>query len=164
MKKTRFSLAAVLALGLIAAGCGGGSDSSTSSSSGDTLTKEEFVSQANAICTTAQADFKQVQEDITKKVQADPSQIQASLQEALTKITPILRDTVNKIGALNPPEDLQSKLDDFVTKVNDAADQIEADPAKFAQDATNGDNPFANLTEDASALGLQNCGPGASGG
>jgi maltose-binding protein MalE len=174
MKKAQLLFAGVLAVALIAAGCGGSDNSSSDSSSSSTgsstssssttatLSKDEFVAKANTVCRDAQARLSKIQSDIQAKVQGDPSQIQKVVEDSITQITPIVRDTVDQIAALDAPSDLQPKLDEFKTKTDDALDQVDADPGKAIQDASSGNSPFTSLQGLATDLGLKDCG-GTSG-
>jgi hypothetical protein len=147
-----------LASGLIAA-CGGGDDNGGGDSGGSALTKEEFTAKANEICTQGQQKIEQVQKDVQAKIQSDPTQAANAIQEVVGQLVPVIRDTLNQIGELNPPAELQSKLDEFTTKANDAIDQLEQDPTKVTQ----GDNPFAELQPLATELGIQDCGQSTGG-
>jgi hypothetical protein len=170
MKKAQLLFAGVLAVALIAAGCGGGSDNSSSDSSSSsgsstssstssaTLSKDEFVAKANTVCRDAQSKLSKIQSDIQAKVQGDPSQIKQVVEDSIGQIVPIVRDTVDQIAALDAPSDLQPKLDEFKTKTDDALDQVAADPAKAIQDASSGSSPFTSLQTLATDLGLKDCG------
>ena len=160
MRSTRVLFAVLLASGLlIATGCGGGDDDGGGDSGGSTLTKEEFTAQANEICTDGQQKIEQVQKDVQAKIQSDPTQAANAIQEVVGQLVPVVRDTLNQIGELNPPAELQRKLNEFTTKANDAIDQLENDPTKVTQ----GDNPFADLQPLATELGIQDCGQSTGG-
>lgn len=148
-----------LASGLIVACGGGDDDSGGGDSGGSALSKEEFVSQANEICTEGQQKLEQVQKDVQAKIQSDPTQAANAIQDVVGQLVPVVRETLSQISELNPPADLQSKLDEFTTKANDAVDQLESDPTKITQ----GDNPFADLQPLATELGIQNCGQPTAG-
>ncbi len=59
LSKRLFALFAVLALALVAAGCGGGSDS---------ISKQQFITQADAICKQGQRQIQTQIEAYAKKV------------------------------------------------------------------------------------------------
>ena len=89
----------VLAAALALAGCGGGGDTA-----GGTLTKAEFVAQANAIC-----------KDYDARIDAlgDPESID-DLVVLAEKAKPIAEDGVAKLRALKAPEDLQASYDEYL--------------------------------------------------
>ena len=82
---------------LVGSACGGGGD-------GDRLTREEFTSQANAIC-----------RDFDKKIDAiDEPQSIADVVDFADEAIPIFEDGLNRLGELEPPEDLQAKVDEWL--------------------------------------------------
>ena len=91
------SLAGLAALAL--AGCGGGGDTA-----GGTLTKAEFVAQANAIC-----------KDYDARIDAlgEPGSIE-DLVGLAEKAKPIAEDGVAKLRGLKAPEDLQASYDEYL--------------------------------------------------
>ena len=96
MKK--LAIAAVLALVLIAAGCGGGGG-------GTSLSKEEYSSQLNTICTELNDKNKAI---------GDPQ----SIDEVVTK-GPQLQDAfqsaIDEVENLNPPDELKDAHERFVS-------------------------------------------------
>jgi hypothetical protein len=164
IKRAQILIAGLLVAGLIVAGCrgGGSSSSSDSSSSGGTLSKDEFVAQADAVCRDAQTQLAKIQTDVQSKAQGDPTQAQTVFADAVGQIVPIVRNTVDQIAALDAPSDLKPKLDEFKTKTDAALDQVAADPGKAISEASSGNSPFTSLTSLATDLGLKDCG-GSSG-
>lgn len=153
MKTSRLAPIAFAALASIVAGCGGADNSP--------LTKQEFASKADEICKGANGRFSQVTADLQKKLRADPSQAQAAAEDSLKQLAPLVKDTVDKIGELKPPAEMQAKLETYVKEANAAADQVAADPAKYARASGDSASPFPKLTVLSQELGLDNCGPGA---
>jgi hypothetical protein len=121
MKRTLLALAFALAL---VAGCGGGDDNG---GSGDqTLSRDEFVSQANAICREGE-----------EKINAKAQEIQGKLQQAngvkeqQQVVADVLEDTakeydpyLERLGKLKPPEELAADWKKFLEGVNEAFDLI----------------------------------------
>ena len=95
MKK--LAIAGVLALVLVAAGCGGGG--------GKSLSKEEYSSQMNKICTELNAKNKAI---------GDPQ----SIADVVTK-GPQLQDAfqsaIDEVEGLNPPAELKDAHERFVS-------------------------------------------------
>jgi hypothetical protein len=109
-------IAGCIAAGSLAvAGCGGGDDTTTtgaggaSGASGATpLSKEEFISQANAICADANGQIE--------ALEAPPQNAQS-----VTEVVPFLEqgfaiasDSATKLEAPTPPSELQSERDELV--------------------------------------------------
>jgi hypothetical protein len=94
----KLAIAAVLALVLIAAGCGGGGG-------GKSLSKEEYSSQLNTICTELNDKNKAI---------GDPQ----SIDEVVTK-GPQLQDAfqsaIDEVENLNPPDELKDAHERFVS-------------------------------------------------
>jgi ABC-type glycerol-3-phosphate transport system substrate-binding protein len=84
----RLALAALLALGLLAAGCGGDDDEETAAE--ETVTQEDFAAQATAICA-------QTNEELS----------QASPQEA----PPLIEEGLADLEALEPPPGEEETFD-----------------------------------------------------
>src|SRR6478752_6844667 len=100
-----FATAAVTAIGLVAAGCGGGSSSTTTAATGATgatgaqgaaLTKSEFLAKGNAIYKAAHQTFG------PRGSGQKPSQSQ--LHDFATKtLIPNIQEQITAIKALTPP-------------------------------------------------------------
>ncbi len=152
----------VFAAGLLVA-CGGGDDDDGGDSGGGggdapALTEEEFQTQAQEVCEASDNEIEKITTDATESLQDDPGNAATVLEDTLKKLAPVIRNTADSIGELSPPEDLQSNLDEFVDQANSIADDIEADPAQFAQDAAADQSPFAEIDAAAKELGLEGCG------
>src|SRR3954468_20212482 len=118
----RLMLGAALALALVAAGCGGG---------GGELTKAEYSSQLNAICSDLDAKNKDIGEP-------------QSLKEVGEKGDDLLAafdDTIAEVKDLNPPAELEKAHNEFVDlgeqqreligQIVDAAQEDPPDEAKI---------------------------------
>ena len=89
---------ALLAFAVLAlAGCGGG---------GGRLSAGEYRSKADAICADANAKLKTI---------GNPSS-PAELRSLLKKARPTLKNAIDKLEALEPPKDLEAKVDEWNSK------------------------------------------------
>ena len=88
------TLASTLALALGATGCGGGDDR---------LSREEYVSKADAICT-------RVENRLERLGQAESVERFAQLAE---EAIPIVRKSFDDIEALEPPEELEARVHEW---------------------------------------------------
>jgi len=93
------------AMGLAAAGCGGG----------DRLTREELVEEADATC----ADFDQRIEEIDEP--ESPEDIEGYVQE----IRPIVEEGTDELDALQPPEELEDDYDQWIQETRSAIDMLD---------------------------------------
>jgi hypothetical protein len=106
MRRALLALLVVLFL----AACGGGGGGSSR------LSKSEFDTKANEIC-------DQFQKKLGKLDQPnDIKDVPAYLDKAL----PLLREGTSKLDDLNPPEELQSKADEWIQVLNDQVGQAES--------------------------------------
>lgn len=121
-------LAALVALAAIVAGCGGGDDSDTS---GDSLTKAEFIKQGDAICEKANKQSEAEAEKFSKENDFSlerPSKEQ--LEEAVTEIlVPNFNRQVEDLKALEAPEGDEEQAEEIISSLDDAAAEIEEDPS-----------------------------------
>ena len=114
MTKALARAVAVLVLAALA-GCGG--------SGGDRLSRAEFISQADAICT-----------EYEEKLNAlGTPQNTEELAEFADKALPIAEDGRDELGELRPPEDLQDTYDAWLEQ-GDRAIQIVEDLREAAED------------------------------
>jgi hypothetical protein len=131
---------------LIAAGCGGDDDG------GEPLTKEEFITQADAVCT----EGDQRLEDATQELTANPSQeeVEAFVSDTLV---PSLQEEHDGIAELAPPEEDQETIDAMLSDLSAGIDEIRADPSLVFGD----ENPLADASAAAQEYGMTVCGSDA---
>lgn len=130
--------AGVLALALTA--CGGGSDP---------LTKAEFIKQADKICS---GDDKAV-EKLGESLSESPTD--EEIQKALNEYVDIVKKQVDEIDELEPPESLEKDVDAMLESLDDGLDKMKEKGVELAKA---GENPLADASEKAQALGLKECG------
>jgi hypothetical protein len=138
---------------LVFAGCGG-------DGGGDRLSREEFVSRADAICTRYEAKLDAL---------GQPQNVE-ELSEFADKAVPIAEDGREELGELRPPENLQATYDawleqgdkaiDVVKRLRDAAnDGDQAEIERIAEEAGATDREANRL---AGELGFEQCGASGS--
>jgi hypothetical protein len=134
------------AIGLAAAGCGGGDDR---------LSREELVQEADATC----REFDRRVEEIDEPEGLD------DIERYLQEIRPIVEEGTDELDALEPPEELQDEYDRWIQETRSAIawfDELEEAAAsgdeqriqEVFQDAGEGEE--ANRL--AQELGFQDCG------
>jgi hypothetical protein len=116
-----------LALGLVLlAGCGGGNDDG-GGGGGDAMSQEDFVAEANKICREGEEKINAKAQEVQQKLrdagndaEAQQKAVADVLEETAKEYDPYLE----RLGDLNPPEELQADWDKFLGGVNDAFELI----------------------------------------
>lgn len=144
-------LAALVAISVIVAGCG--SDSSSSSS----LSKAEFIKQADKICEKGNeennTEFEEFAKEHNLSEKKEPSK--AVQEEAISEIVaPGVKKQIEEIDALGAPEGDEKKVEAMVGAVEEGVEEIEANPAVLIE----GKNPLAKGSKLAKEYGLKTCG------
>ena len=145
----RGSVAALVGvLVLLATGCGGGGSDAR-------LSREEFESQANAICAKYQKQLNAV---------GTPSSIE-EIPDLVDQALAILNKEIAEIAALNPPADMQTEFDAMIEASNntkDAADDLsqaakDGDRAAVQKALDEGNAASKKADQIATQLGLDSC-------
>jgi hypothetical protein len=139
-------LAGILAVALILVGCGGDSSDSSSEDSDSTasLSKAEFIKQADAICKEggkkAQSEFVAFTEE--KKTPEGKEPTTAQWEEIGTRIlAPALQQQADEIRQLGVPSGDDDQIEEFLDGVDEAVEKVEEspetakEPAKLLDDA-----------------------------
>jgi hypothetical protein len=152
------ALAGVLAVALLAAGCGGGSGDTSSAAaieaSGGHLTKAELVKQGNAICAKVFAQAAQFDPEGTKK-------------EAV-QVAGLYRGMTKHLLALGAPQETEYDYAEYINGVNalaEAAGEVESaakkdDGAALAKAESSALSMSALFQTEAGIYGLTVCGEG----
>lgn len=136
----------VAALAVAAAGCG---------DDDERLSSEEFLEQGNAICANSNDELDAAFEELGND--------QPSTDEAVSlfedTFVPTVRAQLDDLRELNPPEELEDEssqlFDDVDAAIGEIEQMIEDDPEAFFE---SDENPFADVNERATELGLVECG------
>lgn len=144
-------LALVAAIGAVAvAGCGD-DDDDAADGSGETLTEEEFVTQANQICAAGDEDIDQAANETFGGGQPSRAELEDFVGET---ILPSIQEQIDSISALSAPEEIADDVDTFLEDAETALAEVEADPVQIIA----GDGgPFDDVNRQAEALGLTRC-------
>lgn len=132
---------AALATGVLAAGCGDDDDDSSD------LSHDEFVTQANEICKSGNADL----ETAGSETQGGPGtpEFDSFVTDTLV---PNVQGQIDGIRDLGIPEE-----DDSLNATLDEAEEITNGLADDPSSLTEGGDPFAPVNEELSAAGLTEC-------
>ena len=144
----RGAAAVLVGVLVLVTACGGGGSSAR-------LSKEEFQSQANAICAKYQKQLDAL------GTPSSLDEIPALVDKALV----ILNKEIDEVGALNPPEELQSDFDKLIAASNEtkaAADDLSSaakagDQAAVQKALEEGNAASAEADQLAGTLGLDSC-------
>ncbi len=148
LKAGACSILLVVALGV--AGCGS-DDSSSGDSSSDSITKADFVAQANAICAESNAKIEAAENEAFSGGQ-QPTE--ADIESFVTgTLIPEVEQQVSDIEALDVPEDEVEQVNAILDAAQEGLDEAKADPASLAGNA----DPFAQANRLASDYGLTEC-------
>lgn len=153
MSKLIAVLAAAAAILMIVAGCGGGSDSSSDSAS---LSKAQFIKQADAICAKGDKESSKEVEAFVEENNVDTSKPTKKQQEEVITdvVAPNVQGQVEEISDLGAPEGDEKQIEAMVDAVEEGVEEIEADPTKLIE----GKNPLGKGSKLAKEYGLKTCG------
>ena len=156
MSKRLLALAVgVLALGLVAAGCGSSDDSTDTVEETVTLTKAEFIKQGDQICKQAEEDSETEAEEFAEEngftlENASEEQLEEAVAEVLI---PALNRQAEEIDALGAPEGDEEQVEEILTALEDASAEVEDDPSiAFEGEA------LKEASQLAKAYGFKTCG------
>ncbi len=139
--------ASFVVIGAMAAGC---------SSSYKGLSKADFVTQANAICTQANQDTEAYAKELPKNPTPE------DVAQLFKKAVPVINHELDEIQALKPPkadrDRVKAIIDETRAEAKSFETQLEADPKK----ALSGTDPLKKSEDDAKAYGLSVCGSSTS--
>jgi hypothetical protein len=148
---TRALLTLTFALALLA-GCGGGDDGGGSGGGGDSLSKGEFVAEANKICREGEQKISEGSKDSQAKIaQAKNEKDQrTAIADALESTAKEYDPYLERLKDLDPPQELSADWDKFVGGVSEAFDLI----PDLADATRDGDRAkLKELTDKFSKLG-----------
>lgn len=140
------ALTALAALSLIIVGCGGGDDSTAS------LTKAQYIKQANAICKKGEEERAALLQSATENVNREFTDAEKE-KVVMTVFVPPYRKTIKELKALGLPEGDEEKAEAIVKAMEESAKKIEAEPLKGLEDISQFEEP----NKLASDYGLTNC-------
>lgn len=138
----------VLALVGTAWGCGGDDD-------GESLTKAEFIEQADAACQEANTVGQKKLVAFLQKNSQDNKLSKANKEEAIeTIIVPLIDAQLEGLTEHEPPEGDEKQVEAVITSLEDLQDEAEADPAGTAKTYA----PFSEPKKLAREYGFKTCG------
>jgi len=164
-------LAGVVAIAIVAAGCGSSSSdsSSTSASSGDTtastgdttattaaLSKAELIKQGDAICAKGNESIETEANEFAKENNVNTKKpTKAQKEEVITEVVaPDVRRQGEEIAELGAPSGDEAEVEAIVAAVEGAADELEETPSLLFGEK----NPLTKASKLAGSYGFKVCG------
>ena len=144
-------LAGALAIAIVA-GCGGGDDSSDSSS----LSKAQFIKQADAICAKGNKEVNKEIKEFAEENDVNTNKPTAQQQEdVITEVVaPNVQGQAEQISDLSAPSGDEKQVETLIDAVEEGVEELEADPKKLIE----GKNPLSKGSKLAKDYGLKVCG------
>lgn len=146
-------IAACAAVAAGAVGCGGGDDSSDTTAT-ETLTKQEWIEQADQICSAGDDAIQQAAQDAGLSNNSTPEELKSFYTET---VLPNIEDQRDQIEALPVP----AGEEDAIGGITDALDQAISDSQADPDALVNGEDLFKDVNQQAQDYGLTSCGDGA---
>jgi hypothetical protein len=148
-------LAGVMAIAIVAAGCGSSDDGT------DTvvvLTKTEYIKQGDAICAQGSKTLSQEAEDFADENDIDTNKPTKEQQEEViaTVVGPALQAQADELSALGAPDGEEDKTSAIIEALESGAEELEDDPAVLLGD--DGVAPLDKANELAEEFGFKECG------
>jgi len=147
------AIAALVALAALIAGCGGGDDTTDETV---TLTKTEFIKQADQICEEGNKSINTGVDQFAEEKGTTPEKLTKDQQEEFVEqvVAGDIRTQAEEIGDLGAPSGDEEQIEQMVDAVESAADEIEDEPELLFGKT----NPLAEGTKLAKDYGLKVCG------
>lgn len=154
MKKALWLLVLALATGLIAAGCGDddSDDGGGTGDGGEPLTKQEFITEADKICSEGDAEIETGADQTFSGDQPPTPEVQE--QFATDTVIPNVQSQVDQLGELAPPEGDEDQIQALLDAAQEGIDAGKDDPSLFTGEG----DPLAEASQLAKDYGLTVCG------
>jgi hypothetical protein len=153
-KRLIMMLAGVMAIAIVAAGCGSSSDDSTKTTAA--LTKAELIAQGDAICKKGNAAIEREADEFAEDNNVDTEKPTRAQQEEviIDVVAPGVRKQGEEISELTPPSGDEAEIEAVVAAVEKGSDEMESDPSKLIE----GKSPLAEGSKLANNYGFEECG------
>ena len=140
------SLAVLLAICALIAGCGGGGGQSTAT----TLSHAELVAKAAAICGQANSEIEAAAREYLGSGRPTPKDLERFAAEA---VVPNTEAVVTRLESLTPPSSIAATYSELVDEMRSTGARLKANPGLLAQSG----DPFAKANRLAKRAGLDAC-------
>lgn len=143
----RLTMLLLIGLGIaaLAVGCGGGGDSSTTTITTSSLSKPQFVKQANAICERGRSKF-------VKSVSSEPP----FAESIEVVVVPMYEEIIEQIREIGAPKGDAAEIEAFLAAMQEGAETLEAKSASF-KTLSDLEPPLEKSAKIAGAYGIKLC-------
>jgi hypothetical protein len=148
-------LAGVMAIAIVAAGCGSSDDTTTETTVA--LTKVEFIKQGDAICDKGSKQIEDEADEFAEENDIDTSNPSKEEQEEVitSVVAPSLQAQADEISALAAPRGEEDKVTAMIDALEAGAEELEDDPGTLLED---GADPLGRANKLANEFGFKKCG------
>jgi hypothetical protein len=149
-------LAGVMAIAIVAAGCGGSDDDSDTTVV--VLTKTEFITQGDAICKKGSEEIEDEANAFAEENDIDTDKATKEEQEEVISgvLGPALQKQADEISALGAPDGEDEKVEAVIEALESGAEELEEDPGSLLEES--GTGPLDEAHELAKEFGFKQCG------
>ncbi len=148
MRSIGIAAAVLLVIGAVAvAGCGGSDDTSSTTAE---ISKDDYVTQANEVCTEGNKELRAAGQEAFS---GEPSDAEIEQYVADT-MAPNIQGQIDAITALGVPAGDEEQVNEFLDTAQETLDQVEADPSVLT---SGGQDPFAETNQLMTEYGLTEC-------
>jgi ABC-type glycerol-3-phosphate transport system substrate-binding protein len=141
-------LALVMAIALVAAGCGSSGDDSDNA-----LTKSEFLAKGNAICDAGNKEVNAAFEEAIGKGRPTQEQLNSVVTDSLV---PSIQGQIDDIRDLDAPEGDDGQIGQILDEAELALQDVRENPSLATQEG--GQDPFESVNKQLNDYGLSTCG------
>jgi hypothetical protein len=146
---------------LLVAGCGGGSSDGAGEGTTSSLSKAEFVKQADAACVKrqeeARGEFIAYGERVSKSGETTAEKEAHVATVAETIVMPELQQEIEDIRALGAPKGKEGEVEALLVALEEGVDKARAHPKRSIVESAKLLEPAGELARN---LGLKICGTG----
>jgi hypothetical protein len=155
----RFAPALLAVALLVAAGCDDDDDDSGSTTTTSSLTKSEYIREANRICKKQDAKIERASQqffaDAPKDQEPPPQEV---AQFGKKTVFPAIQDEIDRIEALGAPEGDEEEVQKMLDAAKSGLAKLEAHPNQLEKGGIA--SSFEEFQKLASAYGLDECAEG----
>ncbi len=157
-KRLTLLLAGVMALGVIAAGCGSSDDSTGTTNVTVTITKDQLIAQGDKICKQGDKEieegFERYAEENNLPDNGEPNKKQG-IDLVETVIVPSVKTQAELIRGLGIPEGDEDEVEAMLDGLDEAVEEAEENPESLFDEKS---DPFGDPNQRAEDYGFKVCG------
>ncbi len=147
-------LAGVMAIAIVAAGCGSSSDDSTEVV---VLSKTEFIEQGDAICAKGSKQIEDEADEFAEENDIDIDNPSKGDQEEVivAVVAPSLQTQADELSELGAPDGEEDKAEAMIAALESGAEELEDEPGVLLENEA---DPLGEANKLANEFGFKECG------